>query len=113
MTCNNINDCGDHASCDEGNSGDGFLCVCDDGYTGTAYNEEATCVENTCDPFTFQVGMIESTSTSYCTEGKVLSSISDTSCDLEGCKEGYESSGTATVTCPIEGDVLDYGLTCK
>ena len=69
MTCDDIDDCGDNASCDEGNSGDGFMCLCDDGYTGTAYNEEATCVENTCNAFTFEEGMIVSTSTSYCTEG--------------------------------------------
>ena len=74
MTCDDIDDCGDNASCDEGNSGDGFLCVCDDGYTGTAYNEEATCVENTCNAFTFEEGMIVSTSTSYCTQGTWCSS---------------------------------------
>ena len=74
MTCDDIDDCGDNASCDEGNSGDGFMCLCDDGYTGTAYNEEATCVENTCNAFTFEEGMIVSTSTSYCTEGTWCSS---------------------------------------
>ena len=57
-TCDDIDDCGEHASCDDGNSGDGFVCLCDDGYTGTAYNEEATCVENTCNVFTFEEGMI-------------------------------------------------------
>ena len=112
LTCDDIDDCGEHASCDEGNSGDGFMCLCDVGYTGTAYNEEATCVEKICNAFTFEEGMIVSTSTSYCTEGTVLSTISDTSCNLEGCSEGYKSSGTATVSCPIGGDSLEYDFTC-
>ena len=31
LTCDDIDDCGEHASCDEGNSGDGYMCLCDDG----------------------------------------------------------------------------------
>ena len=45
--------------------------------------------------------------------GTVLSSISDTSCNLEGCSEGYKSSGTATVSCPIGGGSLEYDFTCR
>ena len=54
----------------------------------------------------------EETETDYCTEGIVLSSISDTSCNLAGCSEGYKSSGTATVSCPIGGGSLEYDFTC-
>ena len=32
MTCDDVDNCGDNASCDEGDSDDGYICSCDDGY---------------------------------------------------------------------------------
>ena len=32
MTCDDVDTCGDNASCDEGDSDDGYICSCDDGY---------------------------------------------------------------------------------
>ncbi|MEC7112382.1 MAG: hypothetical protein VXW72_02505, partial [Candidatus Thermoplasmatota archaeon] len=41
MTCDDA-DCGDNAHCDEGSSGDGYVCSCDLGYEGdTTYNTPA------------------------------------------------------------------------
>jgi len=42
LTCADIGDCGEHASCDEGNSGDGFMCLCDD---GCVFDPHSYCLE--------------------------------------------------------------------
>ena len=111
MTCDDA-DCGEHASCDD-YLRIGFVCSCDNGYTGDVVsNGAATCVENACDAFEFTEGVIGDTSgDDACSDNIVLTAVNDNSCDLT-CDEGYKSSGTAKVTCSLDGGSPESDFTC-
>ena len=101
----------EHRYCDDGDSGDGYTCRCVPGSVGTdVANGAATCVENTCDAFEFTEGMIGDGSDA-CSDNIILTAVDDHSCNL-ACDDAYKSSGSAEVTCSLDGGAAESDFTC-
>ena len=97
MTCDDA-DCGEHASAMTICALD--LCSCDTALE-MSFLTAQDCVDNHV-MLEFTEGVIGDTSGDYCSDNIALTAVNDNSCDLT-CDEGYKSSGTAKVTCSLDG----------